>query len=91
MASLQIFDNESRIRDHNDSYMEVILETGASIELAPKTSKLDDTRLLEQLKVEAVKDREDSKFCISVSYYIVIEYRIIKIHDSLTNLESIIF
>lgn len=47
--------------------MEVILETGASIELAPKTSKLDDIRLLEQLKVETVKDREDSKFSISVS------------------------
>ncbi|XP_011630655.2 LOW QUALITY PROTEIN: vacuolar protein sorting-associated protein 13 [Pogonomyrmex barbatus] len=60
----KIFDDGSRIRDHNDSYMEVILETGASIELAPKTSKLD-TRLLEQLKVETVKDREDSKFSIS--------------------------
>ncbi|XP_071565919.1 intermembrane lipid transfer protein Vps13 isoform X2 [Temnothorax nylanderi] len=61
----KIFDDGSRIRDHNDSYMEVILETGASIELASKTSKLDDTRLLEQLKVETVKDREDSKFSIS--------------------------
>lgn len=56
----------------NDSYMEVILETGASIELAPKTSKLDDTRLLEQLKVEVVKDREDSKFSVSVSLYMYI-------------------
>ncbi|XP_024872138.1 vacuolar protein sorting-associated protein 13 isoform X1 [Temnothorax curvispinosus] len=61
----KIFDDGSRSRDHNDSYMEVILETGASIELASKTSKLDDTRLLEQLKVEIVKDREDSKFSIS--------------------------
>jgi len=46
--------------------MEVILETGASIELAPKTSKLD-THLLKQLKAETVKDREDSKFTVSVS------------------------
>ncbi|XP_071648865.1 intermembrane lipid transfer protein Vps13 isoform X2 [Temnothorax longispinosus] len=61
----KIFDDGSRSRDHNNSYMEVILETGASIELASKTSKLDDTRLLEQLKVEIVKDREDSKFSIS--------------------------
>ncbi|XP_012537324.1 vacuolar protein sorting-associated protein 13 isoform X2 [Monomorium pharaonis] len=60
----KIFDDGSRMRDHNDSYMEVILESGASIELAPKSSKLD-TRLLEQLKVETVKDREDSKFSIS--------------------------
>lgn len=86
---LQIFDDGSRIRDHNDSYMEVILETGASIQLASKTSKLADMRLIEQLKVETVKDREDSKFSISVSYYIVIECRILKIYDSLTNLESI--
>ncbi|XP_011874480.1 PREDICTED: vacuolar protein sorting-associated protein 13C isoform X2 [Vollenhovia emeryi] len=61
----KIFDDGSTTRDHNDSYMEVILETGASIELAPKTSKLGDARLLEQLKVEAVKDREDNKFSIS--------------------------
>lgn len=47
--------------------MEVILETGASIELALKTSKLDETRLLEQLKIETVKDREDTKFSVSVS------------------------
>ncbi|KAL0119958.1 hypothetical protein PUN28_007968 [Cardiocondyla obscurior] len=61
----KIFDDGSRIRDYNDSYMKVILETGASVELAPKTSKLDDTRLLEQLKVETVRDRDDSKFSIS--------------------------
>ncbi|XP_072763012.1 intermembrane lipid transfer protein Vps13 isoform X2 [Anoplolepis gracilipes] len=60
----KIFDDGLRIRNHNDSYMEVILETGASIELAPKTSKLD-TRLLEQLKAETVKDRDDSKFAVS--------------------------
>lgn len=46
--------------------MEVILETGASIELAPKTSKLD-VHLLEQLKAETVRDREDNKFAVSVS------------------------
>ncbi|XP_039312283.1 vacuolar protein sorting-associated protein 13 isoform X2 [Solenopsis invicta] len=56
----KIFDEEER----NDKIMEVILETGASLELAPKTSKLVDTRLLEQLKVETVKDREDTKFSI---------------------------
>ncbi|XP_077266001.1 vacuolar protein sorting 13C isoform X2 [Temnothorax americanus] len=61
----KIFDDGARRRDHTDSYMEVILETGASIELASKTSKLADTRLLEQLKVKTVKDREDSKFSIS--------------------------
>lgn len=61
----KIFDDGSRIKDHSDSYMEVILETGASIQLAPKTSKLLDMRLIEQLKVETVKDREDSKFSIS--------------------------
>lgn len=54
------------IRDDNNSYMEVILETGASIELAPKTVKLD-THLLEQLKAETVKDRESNKFSVSVS------------------------
>jgi len=68
---LQIFDDDSIIRDHSDSYMEVILETGASIQLASKTSKLLDTRLIEQLKVETVKDKEDSKFFVSVSHYII--------------------
>ncbi|CAL1678436.1 unnamed protein product [Lasius platythorax] len=60
----KIFDDGSRIRNDSDSYMEVILETGASVELAPKTSKLD-ARLLEQLKAETVKDRDDSKFAVS--------------------------
>ncbi|XP_029176856.1 vacuolar protein sorting-associated protein 13 isoform X2 [Nylanderia fulva] len=60
----KIFDDGSRIRSDSDSYMEVILETGASIELAPKSSKLD-ARLLEQLKAETVKDRDDSKFAVS--------------------------
>lgn len=55
------------VRDDNDSYMEVILETGASIELAPKANK-PDTLLLEQLKGETVKDRESNKFSVSVSY-----------------------
>lgn len=54
------------IRDDNDSYKEVILETGASIELAPKTTK-PDTHLLEHLRGETVKDRESNKFCVSVS------------------------
>ncbi|XP_011258849.1 vacuolar protein sorting-associated protein 13 isoform X1 [Camponotus floridanus] len=60
----KIFDDGSRIQNDSNSYMEVILETGASIELAPKTSKLD-THLLKQLKAETVKDREDSKFTVS--------------------------
>ncbi|XP_020292498.1 vacuolar protein sorting-associated protein 13C isoform X2 [Pseudomyrmex gracilis] len=60
----KIFDDESRMKDDSSSYMEVILETGASIELAPKTSKFD-THVLEQLKAETVKDREDSKFTVS--------------------------
>ncbi|XP_026827312.1 vacuolar protein sorting-associated protein 13 isoform X2 [Ooceraea biroi] len=60
----KIFEDGSRIRDHSDTYMEVILETGASIELAPKTSKLD-ARVLEHLKAETVKDSEDSKFAVS--------------------------
>jgi len=51
--------------------MEVILETDASIQLASKMSKLFDTRLIEQLKVETMKDREDSKFSISISRYII--------------------
>lgn len=55
------------IRDDRDSYMEVILETGASIELAPKTTK-PDTHILEQLKGENVKGRENNKFSVSVSY-----------------------
>nr|XP_012230348.1 PREDICTED: vacuolar protein sorting-associated protein 13C isoform X2 [Linepithema humile] len=59
-----IFDDGSRMRNNSDSYMEVILETGASIELAPKTSKLD-ARLLEQSRAETVKDREDCKFAVS--------------------------
>lgn len=61
--------------------MEVILETGASIELAPKTSKID-TQILEQLKTETVKDREDSKFAVSVSCYVDITCRI---HDRIHN------
>lgn len=70
ITTLQIFDDGSRMtRDDNDSYMEVILETGASIELAPKTSKLD-AHVLQQLKAETVKDREDNKFSVSVSCFI---------------------
>ncbi|XP_014471667.1 PREDICTED: vacuolar protein sorting-associated protein 13C isoform X2 [Dinoponera quadriceps] len=64
-SPFKIFDDGSRmIRNDSDSYMEVILETGASIELAPKTTK-SDTRLLEQLKGETVKDRESNKFSVS--------------------------
>lgn len=47
--------------------MEVILESGASVELAPKTTKVQ-IPLLDQLKTETVKEREDDKFVISVIY-----------------------
>ncbi|XP_023289292.1 vacuolar protein sorting-associated protein 13 isoform X2 [Orussus abietinus] len=46
------------------SYAEVILETGASVELAPRAMEVE-TKLLEQLKSETVKDRNHSKFVIS--------------------------
>lgn len=64
----KIFDGGSKmIKNDNDPYMEVILETGASIELAPKTSKLN-IQFHEQLIVETMNDREDNKFSVSVSY-----------------------
>ncbi|XP_025156986.1 vacuolar protein sorting-associated protein 13 isoform X2 [Harpegnathos saltator] len=53
-SPFKIFDDGSRIRDNSDSYMEVILETGASIELAPKTTKLD-IRIFEQHAFESNK------------------------------------
>lgn len=48
-----------------DSYMEVILESGASIELAPKSTKTD-IHILGELNAETVKERDDDKFIISV-------------------------
>lgn len=45
--------------------MEVILESGASVELVPKTMKTV-IPLLEQLKSETIQERNDDKFIISV-------------------------
>jgi len=63
-SMFKIFDNNSRVRDNNDTYMEVILESGASIELAPKISKLDIC-LLEALKAETASNGEADRFIIS--------------------------
>lgn len=46
-------------------YTEVILESGASIELVPKFTKVE-THLLEQLKADSIKDSGDNKFVVSV-------------------------
>ncbi|XP_015584675.1 vacuolar protein sorting-associated protein 13 isoform X2 [Cephus cinctus] len=46
------------------SYSEVILESGATVQLAPKILK-KNTEILEQLKAEIVKDSADSKFTVS--------------------------
>lgn len=52
--------------------MEVILESGASVELAPKTTKTE-IPLLDQVKTESIKERDDDKFIISVIYLDFIE------------------
>lgn len=65
-VSFQVFDDGSTITNEmRDSYMEVILESGASVELAPKT-KVTQIPLLDQLKSESINEREDNKFIISV-------------------------
>lgn len=46
-------------------YTEVILESGASIELAPKFGK-EEVKLLEVLRAEHVKQKAHHKFTISV-------------------------
>jgi len=56
--------NNSKVRDSNDMYMEVILETGASIELARKISKLSIS-LVEVLKAETAKDKDADIFVVS--------------------------
>nr|XP_012140992.1 PREDICTED: vacuolar protein sorting-associated protein 13C isoform X2 [Megachile rotundata] len=64
-SHFKVFDNGSKLAsDNSDSYMEVILESGASVELAPKTTKTN-IPLLDQLKTETVKERDDDKFIIS--------------------------
>lgn len=45
--------------------MEVILESGASVDLAPRTTKTE-IPLVDQLKTETIKERDDDKFIISV-------------------------
>lgn len=45
--------------------MEVILESGASVQLAPRTTKTE-IPLLDQLKIETIKEKDDDKFIISV-------------------------
>ncbi|XP_076225482.1 vacuolar protein sorting 13C isoform X3 [Nomia melanderi] len=61
----KVFNDGSKItRDNTDSYMEVILESGASVELASKTTKTE-IPLLDQLKSDSIKEREDDKFIVS--------------------------
>ena len=49
------------------AYSEVILESAASIQLAPKAGPTD-VRLLDQLNADSyVKDRVDNKFVIAVN------------------------
>ncbi|XP_043267936.1 vacuolar protein sorting-associated protein 13 isoform X2 [Venturia canescens] len=45
-------------------YSEVMLESGASVELAPKVVKVD-TQILDQLKVVSVKDKGQNKFFVT--------------------------
>ena len=47
--------------------MEVILESGASVDLAPRTTKTV-IPLVDQLKTETIKERDDDKFIISVMH-----------------------
>lgn len=67
--TFQIFDSGSRSSNKADLYTEVILESGASVELVPKVTKVE-TQLLEQLKADSVKDSEDNKFVVSVKHII---------------------
>ncbi|XP_047359321.1 vacuolar protein sorting-associated protein 13 isoform X2 [Vespa velutina] len=64
LSHFKIFDSGSRSSNKADLYTEVILESGASIELVPKFTKIE-TQLLEQLKADSVKDSEDNKFVVS--------------------------
>ncbi|XP_076625592.1 vacuolar protein sorting 13C isoform X3 [Colletes latitarsis] len=57
-------DGSTIVNDSAVSYMEVILESGASIELAPKTTRTE-IPLLDQVKTESIQEREDDKFIIS--------------------------
>ncbi|XP_076183155.1 vacuolar protein sorting 13C isoform X2 [Ptiloglossa arizonensis] len=64
-SQFKVFNDRSKITNDNTvSYMEVILESGASVELAPKTTKTE-IPLLDQVKTESIKERDDDKFIIS--------------------------
>ncbi|XP_076681161.1 vacuolar protein sorting 13C isoform X2 [Andrena cerasifolii] len=64
-SHFKVFDDGSTITNKmRESYMEVILESSASVELAPKT-KVTQIPLLDQLKSESINEREDNKFIIS--------------------------
>lgn len=64
LSHFKIFDTASKSSNDANSYTEVILESGASVELAPKITKVE-TNLLEQLKADKVKDRADNKFVVT--------------------------
>ncbi|KZC12683.1 Vacuolar protein sorting-associated protein 13A, partial [Dufourea novaeangliae] len=58
-------DGSKTTRENADTYMEVILESGASVELASQTTKTE-IPLLDQLKSNSFEERrEDDKFIIS--------------------------
>ena len=54
--------------DEKSIYSEVILESDASIELAPKFGK-EEVKLLEELRAEHVKQKTHHKLIISVKYF----------------------
>ena len=62
-------DESSAQKNVRASYAEVILESGASVELASKVKV--EINLLDQLKADTVKDRSIKKFSISVIDFIV--------------------
>ncbi|OAD52957.1 Vacuolar protein sorting-associated protein 13A, partial [Eufriesea mexicana] len=64
-SHFKVFNDRLKLTSSNtNSYMEVILESGASVELASRTTKTE-IPLLDQLKTETIKEREDDKFIIS--------------------------
>ncbi|XP_076294775.1 vacuolar protein sorting 13C isoform X2 [Lasioglossum baleicum] len=64
-SHFKVFDDRSKMPgEKTNSYMEVILESGASVQLASKTTKIQ-TPLLDQLKTDSIKEKEDDKFVIS--------------------------
>ncbi|KAK9299461.1 hypothetical protein QLX08_007488 [Tetragonisca angustula] len=64
-SHFKVFSDGSKLVSNNtDSYMEVILESGASVDLAPRTTKTV-IPLVDQLKTETIKERDDDKFIIS--------------------------